>query len=321
MIEFLQINLHRSPLVTNLLYAMAADCNAEILVISEQARSPQDSPTRFSSSDDNSAIVLTKSANYVVEQSGAASGHCWIQTGQFRVYSCYLSPNQTLTAFREQLSKLELSLSRVPPGIDVIVAGDFNSKSLVWGSSTDDVRGQVLANTMITLNLTPINVGNYPTFQRGNSESVIDVTFVRLGRLAVKDWRVLDDYTASDHKYIRFTLSTEPEVSDDPTPAAQEYRPGLAYHRMDVAELRRFLHETPDGIPTESTAEQAAKSLRLYLEKACDACMPPRPTHNARRRPVHWWSNAIAELRKSTLAAMRRTSARRDAKIMNSPTL
>lgn len=159
--------------------------------------------------------------------------------------------------------------------MEVVVAGDFNSKSFAWGSGTEDVRGQILSETVITYNLTPVNVGNRPTFQRGNAESVIDITFVRLGRLTIRDWRIFDA-TVSHHKYIRFLLvdessqPPEPEETEDLTPSSHEHT-GWAYRRIDVTALRRFLQETPDPKPAVPTTDDAAKSLREYLEEGVHA--------------------------------------------------
>jgi len=69
---------------------------------------------------------------------------------------------------------------QVPAEFGVIVAGDLNSKSFEWGLSVEDDRGKLLAETMLGLGFWPANEGHQPTFERADSQSVIDVTFSRL---------------------------------------------------------------------------------------------------------------------------------------------
>jgi len=59
------------------------------------------------------------------------------------------------------------------------------------------------------------NVGSAPTFERGGSTSVIDVTFCR--DLNVTDWSVLDVVSLSDHRYVEFSVS---DSVVGPTPVA-----------------------------------------------------------------------------------------------------
>lgn len=116
-----------------------------------------------------------------------------------------MSPNQTLTEFEAKLSLLEISIQSVPPNMEVVVAGDLNANSFEWGCTHNDPRGLILAEVM-ALNFSTLNFGDMPTYQRVNAESIIDVSFTRLINRNAHDWRVLDEYTASDHRYIQFTL-------------------------------------------------------------------------------------------------------------------
>lgn len=53
MIKVIPINLHRSPVVTSLLFATEAEKNADILIVSEQARGPADVIRGASCSENN----------------------------------------------------------------------------------------------------------------------------------------------------------------------------------------------------------------------------------------------------------------------------
>ncbi|KAK9731771.1 Endonuclease-reverse transcriptase [Popillia japonica] len=59
-------------------------------------------------------------------------------------------------------------------GLDAVIAGDFNSKSPMWGSPVTDIRGErgeYLMEWAAELGLNAINVGDTPTFERGASKA------------------------------------------------------------------------------------------------------------------------------------------------------
>lgn len=252
------------------MYATAQEMGAHLLLISEQPRFPTNGPIQITCPDNNCGILITRGADFTIEQRGSGTGFCWMQTGNIKVFSCYLSPNLPLRDFIDQLFDIEHAVRLTPLDVGVILAGDFNSKSPEWGSQTEDERGRVLAETVISLGMKFENVGTRATFQRGNSESVIDVTFSRLQRLQIlHDWRVLEDFSHSDHKYVTYQLALEaphndPDVSNNPT-TTQCTRPGWAYRKLDVDRLNSFFTErsAPQYGP-DTTAETAARHVSEF---------------------------------------------------------
>lgn len=144
------------------------------------------------------------------------------------------------------------------------------------------------------------------------SRSVIDITFVRgFPPLRVCNWRVLEDNSVSDHKYISFKITTDrPRVVGDHRPAVL---PGWSTRKLDVTALDSFLalEPNPYGIG-DGSALRMATSLGNYLAEACGICMPRRSLP-PRRRSVHWWNEEIAQLRHQCITARRKfqRSARR----------
>jgi len=73
-----------------------------------------------------------------------------------------------------------------------IIAGDFNAKSILWGSPVTDWRGSVVERWAAGLDLNIVNVGSTPTCVRTNGSSIVDLTWASgdiLGFLS--EWRVL----------------------------------------------------------------------------------------------------------------------------------
>jgi len=295
MINFLQINIGVSPVARNLMLQTAREMDIDVIIISEHCRNQGEDHAWFD--DSSGRCTLFVNNNVPIEVIGPPeNGFRWLQIAGLRVYSVYWPPasSATFTSYTDFLTRLEGSIrtSAVP----VVLAGDFNSKSPVWCSPTTDARGELLADMAASLNLHAANTGS-PTFVRGASETHIDITFVSdaiVQRLA--DWRVLMDVeSASYHKYITYSVQTAAPRPDTVTPEGWNWR------KMDCEKLNCFLSSTSI---CESGVSELHVAINDYIKRACDVSMPKKKPRGA-RKPVFWWSDEIAELRKSSLAARR----------------
>jgi len=222
-------------------------------------------------------------------------------------YSCYWTPNCSIQEFDTFLVGLEASIRyKVDAATDIIVAGNFNAHSAEWGSSSEDVRGSILSGFTSALNLMVCNVGTVPTFRRVNASAVIDVTLARAAnnRPLVSDWSVLANrYSASDHEYIAYTVSKPGSRRS----SAREVRPGgWSVKKLSPEAIKKHWDHVgqPPPLPTDASVEDHAEQLHNFLSQACDAAMPRRSRPRG-RKAVHWWSDDIANLRKTAIAARR----------------
>jgi len=286
MITFLQINLHRSATAQSLAQQTSASIGAQALLLSEQNWSPARDDRWTVSTDGTCAVVLPPPTEFVADTSGSGRGFAWIQTRNVRTYSCYSSKNDSSENYTAFLGDLEQSIRSADPNCTLVIGGDFNAWSHSWGSTRNDQRGDQLSDLAASLDLLVGNNGYVPTYVRSNTESIIDVTFLRpRSFLSLADWRVLDEVeSASDHSYIKFRLPKAQERHDPP-----ERLRGWSYRRLDTVVLTAHLaaFPTPDTDVT-TTADDAADQLVAYLSAACDSCMPPRAPPPAGRKQVHW---------------------------------
>jgi hypothetical protein len=98
--------------------------------------------------------------------------------------------------------------------------GDFNAKAFMWGSAVEDAKGGMLANWAAAMNLVAMNRGE-PTFERGGSRSVLDVTFCSpdIAR-RIQGWHVMEaGMTTSDHLPIEFTIRASHSLLEVGRPA------------------------------------------------------------------------------------------------------
>lgn len=115
----------------------------------------------------------------VTNYENKTAGFTWIEINKIRIYSCYFSPNDSLTQFEQDLDELERSLETARG--EILISGDFNSKSPEWGDHRLDTRGKLTSQLLARWQFTIANSGSAPTFIRGEASSVIDLTFTTDG--------------------------------------------------------------------------------------------------------------------------------------------
>ena len=233
--------------------------------------------------------------------------------GVVRVHSCYASPALSPDEFERFLSRLEASARRYRgSGLDLVIGGDFNARSVSWGDRLTSARGDALAEFADSLGLVVMNTGREPTFFGRGKGSCVDVTFASESTARkIRRWAVRSDVeNMSDHHHICFDYVSErafPPTTGVPTAArvAGGRRPGWRSDRMDADLLAAawiavewagttvppVLAAAPDG------AEAEAERLVESVTAACDMSLPPRSTHPGGRTPVYWWNGRIAAAR------------------------
>ena len=91
--------------------------------------------------------------------------------------------------------------------IPLIIGCDSNAHNEVWGSSDTNVRGEYLFEFLIKENLNVCNIGDAPTFRNRVREEVLDITIASPDiRNFIRNWRVSDEISMSDHNIICFDL-------------------------------------------------------------------------------------------------------------------
>lgn len=152
---------------------------ADILLISEQPRSPADDDWRRSSQDAGAQIILRDTARLAV--AGSFCGCCYvgINTGDLVFVSCYLPSSLGMGRYARVLDKIGEECQRFPHA-GLVIGGDFNARVEAWGSNKTDAKGELLLEFAAGIGLYCEKGGSVPTFQSGRGESVIDFTLSRL---------------------------------------------------------------------------------------------------------------------------------------------
>jgi len=293
--------LNRHWAAQNLLLQSTHELNIDIACVTEPASAPPGSPQWAISGDGLAAIffgnrhladrysVFHTDKNFVV----AKYKHYYI-------VSIYLAPSISDRDFNISLDNLSAIIRTI--GGNCIIAGDFNAKSFLWGSSRINWRGTVLERWAAGLDLRIMNVGNEPTCVRSNGSSIIDLTWASasVSRL-VSNWRVLtDSISLSDHRYITFDFG---EPLGGRTGSSARY-PRWNTKTLDRELLREVVGWLCDGgFPGDSVGDFSAHIVGA-MSSACNVSAK-KLKYRDTRRGVYWWNDTLVQARRRCIAARR----------------
>jgi hypothetical protein len=294
--------MHRSKTADYLLHQLAVEKGAELLILSEQYRNKES--TCWCSDLLGTAAIWIPNREVHVESHGAGRGFVWVKSHNVTYFSCYFTPNEVISDFRNKLDALEDEILRVTGS--VVVAGDLNARALEWGMPHTDSRGRLILETAARIGLLVLNSGSTTTFRRpGYTETIPDITLASEGLVPlIQGWRVLEDFTASDHQYITFQIG---EVRQ-----SRLYEIPLRWNLLKI-NVERFERKLAKGtrLPEvlygdgRHTTEALVASTMCLITSACEASMPrKKPRHG--KPPIYWWTPEISDLRKRCLMLRRK---------------
>jgi hypothetical protein len=299
--KVIQLNVNRSSTVHDLLQRMGEETDADILLVCEPNRKRIDGSDWYVDRLQDAAIkVLGRET--IVDRYGSGEGHVWIETGPYRFISAYVSPNSGWGVYERRLE--EVGVCDRSSRRQVLLAGDFNAKSPLWGSKREDHRGAALADLLAQCDLTVLNQGNQPTFVGAGGSSTIDMTCASAGLAQrVVEWRVEEQETTSDHCPITYRLQGKEVVGTQRKASAgwtwmKEKQETLAIEMQQ--QLEALQQPTPEGI-TEA------------IGRACDAVLKRRGPPGGTRRPVYWWTSEVDPNRHDALRLYKK--ARRELRL------
>ncbi|XP_053960468.1 uncharacterized protein LOC128864739 [Anastrepha ludens] len=299
-------NMHRCTTADLLLPQIMLEHEVDIAVLSEQYASP--SAGWFIEDLSSTAAIWCKEISKLhVTNSGAGNGYVWIASHRLTIISCYLTPSDTIAGFQAKLENIE-DLARQISG-NLIIAGDFNSKAMEWGSRTTNSRGQRILDMAARLGLVVANVGNKATFRRPGCEGTIpDITLVSESYASnIREWTVLEDYNGSDHQYITYCVG---ETNTSATKYNKSSRKWNA-RKLDRPKLIAKIDENESNHEEPNSARLKIQITLRRLTQACSAAMP-RIKGAHPKKSVYWWTDEICGLRQICIKKRRKyTRARR----------
>ncbi|XP_076549183.1 uncharacterized protein LOC143306600 [Osmia lignaria lignaria] len=296
----------RHRLAHDLLAVSAREQDADILVLAEPYLTPEnwftDLTGRASISVTNSGIGKSRKLTVL----NCNKGFVCINYNDICIMSVYASPNDSNQEFEAQLAAMEMFLASIRGALaKVIVLGDFNAKSPLWGSKKWCSRGRTLYQWCNGLGLVPTIAKGGATCERGGG-SVVDLLFCSNDayKLHVTS-EVLDIYTASDHKYIvRKFRGTTPNAS------VTNDLFDLGKGKIDEAGLldeliRKYGDDAYDRRVKTGTTLEVDKFVE-DVERLVNKHTSYRGPYKGNKTQVYWWNEETAKCRKEVNKARRR---------------
>ena len=121
------------------------------------------------------------------------------------IICCVYWDRQNKNQIPEKLTQLLAHAEET--GTPLIICGDMNAHSEFWGCQKSDSRGEVLEDLILENDLSVLNQGSRPTYERSKVGTIIDVCMVSSGISPnFGNWRVSNTSTFSDHSRIDFEM-------------------------------------------------------------------------------------------------------------------
>ena len=174
---------------------------------------------------------------------------------------------------------------------NLVIGCDANAHHTVWGSTDCNRRGDELLEEILVYNLFLLNQGNEPTFITRNRKEVIDLTVCNNQCISyIKDWRVSNEETLSDHRLINFSIT-------GPMIIKQDYRnPRKTDWGSYIADMEEATSRICGKLSSIADLEIAVDQLQqAILQSFYQNC---KNTTTNSPRLVPWWSKEISGLRK-----------------------
>lgn len=291
MVKLLQTNLGRTRAAHDLAYATAKHMNVDILIISEPNKNLMEGSEWIKDNRGDVAVLFINKAVEVAKVE-PGEGQIYLRLKHCAVWCCYISPNIHMEEYKERVDQI---MGRVRQRCEqAIVLGDINSKSVQWGSPTNDRRGDYWEEWMSALDLVVHNSGGVPTFVRGDSESFIDVT-CSTQKIAKKivGWKVLTVENLTHHRYIVFEIK-----ENTPTRPLEEKGKITNNWNVFCAGIRERLASMTEEERT--SYKKCTEVLKQeYTRSICEGT-------GSRTTTPYWWNTEIKEKRDECTAIRRR---------------
>lgn len=169
----------------------------------------------------------------------------------------------------------------------LLLGMDTNAHSPLWGSKSENARGDWLESILMHHNLCVLNTGSVPTFVAQIGSSVIDVTACSPDLFClVNEWHVVNKHEMSDHRRLRFVLMEQPPVR----PKVWDVRNANWPTFVQEMESRSSNWNPRSSIDKEAILFK--HDLNCSLLKATKWIQP-----GTKKVKIKWWNDELSDLR------------------------
>ncbi|GIY79612.1 RNA-directed DNA polymerase from mobile element jockey [Caerostris darwini] len=213
------------------------------------------------------------------------------------IISIYCPPGKNLEASLEIIKPFILKYADIP----ILLLGDFNAKSRVWGQRDLDERGSSLLAFCQQQDLVIENSPHSPpTFSSSRGDSWIDLLVTKNINSEIS-MDIVDDISNSDHNLLVLRYSATLDVMDS--------CPKICINRLNWTSLKPALFKILNSNPLEEnlTESQINSMIRSIQENIIQDLSPSnKPSSKTPRRTnAIWWTREL-RIKRSKTRALRR---------------
>jgi len=205
-------------------------------------------------------------------------------------------------------NKLEESkLHQIVKQTNVILLGDLNAHSPVFGGKQTNAEGVVLDKIIDDNDLAVLNDGSGTYLKRDGTLSCIDVTIASRNLGLKCSWETHTDSLGSDHLPIRIKINEPPEIELNPV---DKY----SYKKADWTAFKLECNKSFSAEIYDENNENYNRKIVRALHVAASSSIP-KVNANNRTRNVPYWNKECKEAvnaRKKAEHRMRRTKDLKD---------
>ncbi|XP_035216847.1 uncharacterized protein LOC118190259 [Stegodyphus dumicola] len=193
------------------------------------------------------------------------------------------------------------------PFTPLLLGGDFNAHNSIWGYADTTMKGKELEDFLAIQDLQLLNAPNAPpsydsTYGKGWPDLTISTSSIAS---FIQNWTILDEESASDHKYIHFQVDCDTSITilrRFKLPS-NKIRPITHTFTRLLREEEKYIYNftSPDGM------EHYTNHLIEILHEACKNHLPIRVAKKI--QVVSWWTKELRQQRQKCRALRRRLRA------------
>lgn len=299
-LKILQVNLNRCGVAQQLLEQAAVEKDVDIVIVSEPYRCKV-GPSWFHDQENKASIWVSRrlsESGLSIRLLHRAKGFVVIGVGDATYTSVYFSPNSGFEDFLDRINELDTVHSSLAQE-NIIIAGDFNASSPVWGSLRQDRRGSAVLDLCAKLRLTPVRSEGKFSFERNGRVSLIDIILCSTRAFRrLQGSTILPDYNGSDHRYVLHSFGAAARGPSSSGPLAGKF----CLKKFADLFAKHLRHWTP--------REWSSLTDILALIDIITICVlssTSQPLSIGRNRKGAWWWNpTIGSLRTRALGSRRK---------------
>lgn len=225
---------------------------------------------------------------------------------KYYLISVYIEPRNDIN---NTIQKLDFFLQKFS-GNTCIIGGDFNGWHSMWGSRTNNRRGNIITDLITSHNLLLCNTGNTPTFETithgRQRQSIIDLTFTtNSNSVSVTSWKVDPSLCfSSQHHGILFQVNLGRDRLIRNLKLST-FRYNTSHVKWDQLN-DRFVNEVSSRLSPyrdinkldRNGIDSLIKSVNKALIDTCDKLLPR--SGGVPQRPP-WWDSRLDELKRKAI--------------------